>query len=270
MSFQSHRWTSVLLVLCVIGICAAPAAPQVASTSARQPSLPLVVRDPGAITLLQGSIVALGGLAALRAVSAWTIDSTVTSTRDSTSHAVRYEVSGDEFRIEHKAPGASAPMVTFTSGHGRASIKGQGGATRIPPHVTHAWIVSPMIAQMLQRQLDSAHFSISDKGPSPDGTQEIIQTVNEASTLDHMVTPQTWYIDKTTLLPAKIIVHEYGPNSTRIFAQIGWTFADYRPVSGVMVPFTTARLLGDTVAETTVVNRIEFKAISDDHFAPQQ
>jgi len=72
------------------------------------------------------------------------------------------------------------------------------------------------------------------------------------------------------LLPAKIIVHEYGPNSTRIFAQIGWTFADYRPVSGVMVPFTTARLLGDTVAETTVVNRIEFKAISDDHFAPQQ
>jgi hypothetical protein len=242
-----------------------------ARTTNTPPSPSPVVRDPSAISLLQQSVAAMGGLAALRAIPAWTIDATETWSHSGASHPVRIEAQGEEYRIEHRTADGGNSMLTITSGGGKPSRKAAAAnAMSISPLISHSMMIGPLAPRTLQRELANPNYTLRDLGPSSDGTQEMILTENHTTSLDRLVSPQTWYIDKATFLPAKVIVHMHNPKSTLVYGLMGMCFSGYRTVGNVLIPYTTEKIVGSTVLNTTVVTAVSFSAIRSSEFEKLQ
>ncbi|SNT44402.1 hypothetical protein SAMN05421770_11911 [Granulicella rosea] len=225
-------------------------------------------RDSQALQLLQQSVDKMGGLTAIRAIPGWKIHLRVTQAANNTTHIARWEVVGDEFRVEHLSSDASKMLKAVTTGQGNASTQSGTTTTPLPFHTVRSWIVPQMAAQLLEKAIDDPEYSLDLLKVDANSNQTIIRIVNTKTPLTRLTTPELWYFDNTTMLPALVCIRQYRPNDFTHHALMTFAMSNFTLRDGVLIPFHSTLQIGEFVLETADVVSVKTnEAIPNSRFA---
>jgi hypothetical protein len=212
------------------------------------------IRDPQALAVVQRSIQSLGGSAHLGQLQDCVVRAQVEPLDGSgiTSGSLIWTKSGAEFRSDFPTAKGTATVAT---GHGKPFRKTEGEVKTVPKHVLRALFVPAFVSFALLAELDTPTYSIEYVSPGTVGAEAvtIVKTYSDATPLDSVVTPQTWYFDNTTGLPLRVeyrLPDHYFPSKYLVDSV---DLSDYRLVSGILYPFHAVRsILGHQVSDISV------------------
>jgi hypothetical protein len=144
-------------------------------------------------------------------------------------------MAGGEFRSQLTTANGMSSLVT---GHGKPVATSNGAGTTVASHVVRSVLIPPLVAPILLTAFQNPNYSIQYGGTAVIGSEtvSIVRIANDATNLDSLVTPQTWYFDAETNLPSRI---EYRmPDGKRPYRYLNGTLdvSDYRSASGVLYP----------------------------------
>ena len=72
------------------------------------------------------------------------------------------------------------------------------------------------------------------------------------------ITTQTWYVDENSGLPLRVDYRLPELNSINAWVDLAAEFSDYRPVAGLLVPFTIRCTETGAVPRTVTITSIDF------------
>lgn len=224
-------------------------------------------RNNQAIQILQNSVSGLGGLALIRSIHSWTIDSTHSSPTQTNPTTVQWKIAGEEVREE--ASSANDTSV-LTSGHGQPAFQNASGTHPLHTHVLHAMFHPELVAKYIQERIDDQRYSVEYLGTDSAG-EAMVRTIFHATLMDQAVTSQMWYFDKVSGLPAKVEYRLPDMTDPNKYAVATVSLGDYRAVNGVSIPFGATVALGNAIFKTIQLNDVHLNtSFSPDEFAPLQ
>ncbi|MHB8652642.1 MAG: hypothetical protein ACYDA9_02055 [Terriglobia bacterium] len=195
-------------------------------------------RDPAAVAIVQNAVSAMGGGAAVAAVTDATVNGTITSTPGSSTKSGTLLLidAPPEFRTEVQT---DAGTSLFVSGHGQPASQRHGVVSSLMPHLALANPPFHLPAVLLLRELNNSQYSIKAEGRVTVGNTvaEKVHISLDTDSVTSLVTPQDWYFDSRTGLPLR--VEHRLPDNLRpeIFTPAAEEFSDFRQVAGILVPF---------------------------------
>jgi hypothetical protein len=194
-------------------------------------------RDSQAIAEVQASLSIMGGLANIQGVQSCVIN--LVADESNIGHTVgplTLVVSGTDFRSDFTGPNG---VVTLSTGNGSPYRTVAGTPRKVATHVTRAWFWPALVASELAAEYRNPDYSFLYKGVSTlNGVPVVVvATVSQATRIESLVTPQTWYFDSTNSLPIRV---EYRlPDRKRPdLSQVGAVdLSKYQAVESVLYPF---------------------------------
>ncbi len=201
------RLSRILVVMSILVLCTPLCAQQT------QQAIATPASDPQAVAVVQAAITALGGATAIGQAQNWDFQG----------------VSNGPIEGENKAE-------TINAQPSKASIMVKGIARPAHRFVTASPFLPALVGAILLQESQDVNYELHFDGTSTLGTRSV-NVVKFLETNSHTIA-QIWAFDAITGLPAR--VYFVSP------AQIGLTktyrglvdLSDFRPVSGVLHPFT--------------------------------
>jgi len=250
------RLARALCYACVVFLCSTCLSAQqpAATTAIASPSAAaLVQRDPQAVAIIERSLAALGGASQIGQIADCKVEVQVQAPPGSSasSGTAVYKFAGGEYRADSTT---AAGTQTLASGHGKPFAVANGTTKGIPPHVMRAAFSPTVAAIRLLNDSNDANYSFRYKGTGSLGSAQvsIVEISSQATWLDAMVSPQTWYFDSGSGLPLRIEYWAPDIKNPRHHVECAADLSEYRVVSGVEFPFQF----------TTSVNGAPFKTMS--------
>jgi hypothetical protein len=202
-----------------------------ASSQQAQP----VVRDDAAISLVTASIGVMGG-AAINAVTTFVINGNETLLSESGTFV--WKESGSSFRCTYTAS-TSGTIDEEVMSAGRF-YRIHAGATKPTAPILVKGHFSPGIPSLkLLQVLNDPSANLTFEGNKQIGTQTLVavKSVEGTKSIDKLLTTKTWYFDPNTKVLTAL--DYYVPENRALSGGVilRAMFSDYRPVSGVMMPF---------------------------------
>ena len=261
---------SVLLCVFLLGV-------QVRGQQATNPQLntaPQTVRDPQAVSVLNQALGVAGGVTALSAIQDYTASGDVvySSEQDGKGTVTVKGLGATEFRMDANLP---AGVRTLAVSNGAIVTKDEKGtiSSNIPnatapssdafPYQTPLFPSSTAFPyRQLSAVVNNPRYSLIYKGiVETDGHSaheiELQRIFPEASSTGGFAIPprtRDIFIDTTTFQVVK--VSETLPKNTPHELH----YSDYRPVSGVLMPFSIAEEIANQQTWTIQLNQINFNA----------
>lgn len=247
------------------------------STLAQQSSTPTAplqsTRDAQAVTVVQQSIMAMGGAAALGQVQNSVVTATIVnpavqeSAPQGTTETFTWTYAGSEFRLEDS--GTTGAHVLVSSGgspqdyHDGAwyVVSPISVRTNLPYHV-------PALALFGETQNPGYSFVFIGSTTINGKTATHIQTRDDSDTTGHLFTPQDWYFDPATALPLRVeyqIPMSLNPSDS---FRASIDFSNFQAVSGVLIPFQLSIAEGPVSMTSTVTSAVFNTAVNSSVFAP--
>ena len=245
-------------------------------TLAQQSSTPTAplqpTRDAQAVTVVQQSIMAMGGAAALGQVQNSVITATIVnpavqeSAPQGTTESFTWTYAGSEFRLEDS--GTTGAHVLVSSGgspqdyhDGAWYVSPISVRTNLPYHV-------PALALFGETQNSGYSFVFIGSTTINGKTATHIQTRDDSDATGHLFTPQDWYFDPATALPLRVeyqIPMSLNPSDSY---RASMDFSNFQAVSGILIPFQLSIAEGP-VSMTSMVTSATFNtAVNSSVFAP--
>jgi hypothetical protein len=198
----------------------------------------VITQDPQAVAVMQASIAALGGSEAISQISDCTVQGSSTANpADPTETATFvWQIEGSEFRYDTQT---STSESTFLSGHGNPGYMLKGKFVPVADYMTDDALPYHLPGLVLLNDVGNPNYSIVLVGVDTwNGTAAVhIQIVNGTDPVNPQLTQQDWYLDPSSLLPiavAYVIPNQTDPTQ---FSAGSITFANYKQVGGLLVPF---------------------------------
>lgn len=208
---------------------------------------PIAIKDPKALEILRQSLSNTWGASAIGDVQSFTATGTVinywgvgdvSGTITIKSHGL------DQYRVDEALTGGN---LSFAVSHGSGTYKRlDGSKTPIPGHNTESIgsLTFPLLklklaieANDLQLQYLGVELAEGASAHHIRVQQQFSKDRDPDGLLMHLSTRDLFF-DSTTLLLSKIADQIHPNNSSRIDLEHSVSFADYRPVNGVLVPFS--------------------------------
>ncbi len=216
------------------------------------------VRDAGAVAAIQ---TALGNMGVFQAnITSCVVQGTYQAAAGSgqSDGTFAWEFAGSEFRI---AGTSGAQTGVLVSGHGKPGISQNGSVISLPKHVGMA-IMPPLPFLPLLNALVNANYSVQLIGPANvNGHQTVqIRTSLNTNPAASAVTPQDWYLDASTGLPAWVTFRMpdlHNPANVNIGAMGP---SNYQNVNGVLVPMQIVAYNGTQQTGTFNIVSVSFNA----------
>jgi hypothetical protein len=231
------------------------------TSTATMPPLPWTppptVRDPQAIAVVQTSINAMGGAAAIAQVQNLVVNMQADeSSAGGAAGPLVLTVSGTEFRSDFQGPNG---VVTLSTGNGTPYRTNQGATKKVSQWVTRAQFSPVLIASILTNEFQNPNYSFQFKGNSTLGSNSVvvIATVSQASKVDSQVTPQTWYFDSSTGLPVRVEYRLPDNGRSKFFLTGAADISGYQSVAGVLYPFQASLSVGTKSLGTRTVTSVQ-------------
>ncbi len=162
------------------------------------------VRDATALTVLQSSVSAMGGLSIWQAVQDWTITGTV-SVSGSGQPASNFSWigAGTEFRLETDT---NDTTNVFLSGHGSPAWISNGNVSSLNSYVSRATPPFYLPGIRLVQELVNQQLTIQYVGAAMvHGTAAVqIHVSDDSDAQGSLVTPHEWFFDATSFLPLQV------------------------------------------------------------------
>ncbi len=200
--------------------------------------IPAPVRDVQAVVAVQNAINALGGTALIAQQQSWIVQGSVTGGPGgpTQSGAFAWEAAGSEYRF---AGSNSTGKSLFVTGHGNPIQITGAESHAVPPQIARAMFVPALVGPILLQKLQNQSYSIRYGGMGTIGTRPvvIVSTAAETTYPENVVTPQTWYFDASTTLPARVEFRSPVPKYLWNYVTERLDFSDFRPIAGTVFPF---------------------------------
>jgi hypothetical protein len=247
------------------------------STLAQQSSTPTAplqpTRDAQAITVVQQSIMAMGGAAALGQVQNSVVTATIVnpavleSIAQGTAESFTWTYAGSEFRLEDS--GTSGAHVLVSSG-GSPQDYHDGAWYVVSPISVRTNLPYHIPALALFGETQNQGYSLIFIGSTTINgkTATHIQTRDDSDTTGHLFTPQDWYFDPATALPLRVeyqIPMSLNPSDS---FRASIDFSNFQAVSGILIPFQLSIAEGPVSMTSTVTSAAFNTAVNSSAFAP--
>jgi hypothetical protein len=200
-------------------------------------------RDPQAIAILQQSFATMGGpnLGSIHdtriTVQAWTSQDTTAPPFPATI----ITQGNSHLRVDSQSPqGTISFAITDTSA---ASLE-PGQPVEVQPRASFGTTtITHLPIFTLQSQLNNISATVKYVGLEQDEAStvhhiRIQQPLNPAAGLGNLDVPIEFFINSQTLLPAKLIYGIRAPSNLATVSLVQAQYTDYRPVAGILAPFT--------------------------------
>jgi hypothetical protein len=259
----------ILRSAALLYVCALIPSSHGAQQSAPAPA-PSVERDPQALALVQNSIAAMGGAAAVSQVQNCIVtgSSIEASTNDVATVTFTWTYEGLQFRLENDE--GSATHILVSSGGSPQEFRG-GAWFSAMPMLARTNLAYHVPALVLLDELSSPTYSIIYVGSTTlNGIAAVhIQTRDDSDALGHVFTVQDWYFDPTNGLPItvqyEIPTATQGNNRSPLGSM---NFSEFKSVGGLLVPFRLQIVEGPASVVATVTNVAFNSNVSSSEFAP--
>lgn len=254
-----------LALLSFLFVFALPSFAQQAATT----SAPQAARDPQAVALVQQSLAAMGGTAAVAqvqnsVVSGTSVDQAIGSTMP---QSFTWTYAGKEFRNEDDTTNGSHILV---SNGGNPQDFHDGAWAGSLPILTRTNLPYHIPAIVLVYEINNPGYAFAFLGTTPlNGINTIhVQIRDDSDLTGHLFTPQDWYFDPATNLPLRV---EYLlPVSQNPSECLPATldFSAFKSVSGILVPFQLTFAEGSVASVATVSSAAFNSTVNSAGFAP--
>lgn len=221
---------------------------------AQQPSPQSVQRDPQALAVLQNSIAAMGGAAAVIQVTDTLVAGSVapTSGNSAKGGTFTWKTAAAEYRYDFQLTSATQ---TFVSGHGHPASIHNGTVTALSSQLDFINPPFHLPALVLTGILANQQYSVTSSGKTTLNGAPAIKVRISLNTdmLSAVVSPQDWYFDATSGIPLRVEHRLPDTRRPENYVVAAEEFADFRSVSGLLLPFKiTSYEEGAVVAVETV------------------
>jgi hypothetical protein len=247
----------------------------IVSQSQTQTSLirPAALQDAQAVTILNQSLTAAGGLQAIKAVADYSASGDITFHRSPTVQgtATIKGLGSIDFRLDANLP---TGVRSFAVHDGQTAVKHENGqlaqlapaSPRVPSSDAHPYQTAlfPSSIAFPDRQLTNVlanpSFRISYKGTTQVDSHSVhdieVQWISLASTSDPMSRyhSREFFIDTSTF--QIVMTQDYLPKNAA--HQIH--YSNYSQVSGILVPFTFTEYLGGDPTWTIQLHQMTFNS----------
>jgi hypothetical protein len=217
-----------------------------------------VQRDPQAVAVVERSIAALGGAEHIGQIADCTVEVQVQASQGSTvsSGMSVYKFAGAEYRADSTTAEGTR---TLASGHGKPFAIASGATKGIPPHVMRAMFSPAMAAVALLHDSNDANYSLLYKGTGTLGAEQvsIVEISSQATWIDALVTPQTWYFDNGSGLPVRVEYWSPDFRNPRHHADSAVDLSEFRNISGAFFPFQYTTSMNGTPTKTVTVTSVQ-------------
>ena len=203
-----------------------------------------VERDPQAISVIQQSIISMGGakvIAQVQTVIAQGSIEAFPGTAGPTGSVViedQFSTQVHEFRDSFRS---GSLTQDFTSGHGSPGVVSNGHGKRFSQHMANFRLPVHLPMLILAAALANPNCNITLAGQTTVSGQRAVQVHLHVDTdvLQQTLSIQDWYFDPTTGLPLRVEYRLPDASNTLFFVNATSDFSDFRPVQGILFPFQT-------------------------------
>jgi zinc protease len=223
--------------------------------------------DPAAADMLRRVVEARGGLAALKHVRTVVVDTVTTVHLEPATLPAKgrtYVSYPDRFRIDTRLPAGGEVVQAYNSG--AAWEKSPAGVRDAPPAMRDDFAagvrrdIMPLLIGATEGRLD---VRLLPDEPRPDGSRARVLEISGAH-----VEPVRLFINDRMLIAGQVYTRP-GPSGKPVRSEE--VFSDYRPVSGLQVPFEARLFQNGRVVMTRTVTSVRFnEAVPDTLFAKPQ
>lgn len=221
-----------------------------------------IVRDPDAIAVVQASIDAMGGSAAIGSVSTCVVNGTLDAGPGAVnpSGTMLWETAGLETKSVFTGPNGT---LIESSGDGHPFRVIQGVSQPMKPHLLRATFYPSFAPITLLRELQDPNYSVRIEGTTTVGSDDvtIVRLASEASPMDSWVTPQNWYFSSTTKLPVEVDRRLPDPKYPAKFGLEVDTMSNYQSSSGILFPTNFAFSIGGNMVKSVSVTSIKLNSV---------
>ncbi len=239
------------------------------STYAQQPSILQPVRDAQAIAIVQQSLVAMGGTAAIGQVQNSVVTgTTVDPTRQqAATESFTWTYAGNQFRLADSAATGSHVLV---SSSGSPQDFHDGAWFSVSPVMVRTNLAFHIPALVLFGEMQNPGYSFIFIGAATLNGKSAthIQARDDSDTTGHLFTPQDWYFDPVSGLPLRVeyqIPISQNPDDS---LRASMDFSNFQAVSGILVPFQLSIAEGPVSFISTVTSTSFNTTIDSSGFAP--
>jgi hypothetical protein len=228
-------------------------------------------RDAAAISALQSAITAMGGANLVGAIQDCILTGSVLY-NDGTSKNFNWTIAGGEFRRELDLPNGGTTV--FYSGHGSPAWTRNGNPTPLNYHVARASLLPLYLPPYaLFQALNNPIYTLRYVGVVQVNGQNALQ-LHISDDSDHvgtLVTAQEWYFDSVSFLPLQVQFREPSNQNAADYANTAFTFSQFVPTSGVLVPTRISYLQNNAPTKTITISSVTFNSgVSQSVFDPPQ
>jgi len=240
----------------------------ISTALAQNSSHAVVHREIGAVQVLQRALDAMGGQGMVANIHSMVATGTIQQDADSPPKAFIWKDTfiGQRFDFRRELSDSSSRSV-LVSGHSHPQHLGAGGkAASLSTHVATAMspLHNPAVVLWMALNKSTVSVETTDDGSAPGAIH--IRIRDERSLETRAVTQQDWFIDRQTMLPAR--VQYFTPEVGNGFEGIIGTceFDHFENVEGILIPMILS--LSDRDSQSRViVKSIQLNAaISDSDF----
>lgn len=219
-----------------------------------QQSTTLPQRDAQALAVLQNAVAAMGGSAAVSQVADTVISGNIQLSPGSAAQASTFtwKTAGPNFRYEFKS---GTTTQIFVSGHGNPANARNGTVKALSPLIALANPPLHFPLLVLASVAANSNYSVTLGGKTTvNGTPAVkVHIFLNTDMLSALVSAQDWYFDAVSGLPLRVEHRLPDNHRPEHYVQATEDFADFRIVSGLLVPFKiTSYESGSLVAVETI------------------
>jgi hypothetical protein len=195
-------------------------------------------RDQAAVTVVQNSLLAMGGGPAIGQIQNCIAQGSYSATAGSwlTNGDFTWKNSSGRFRYDNPDSQGRSVLV---SGKGSPMVSTGGKTETLHAHVTATMFPPHLVGQVLAQRFLNASYSFRFIGNETLKSHSVVhvQTNFVGDKDSASISPQEWYFDAVSSLPVRVTY--LLPTSTNALATRTGAidFADYRNVGGVLVPY---------------------------------
>jgi hypothetical protein len=255
-----HILTSIILLGFVSQVA-------MAQTSTPSPSQP--VRDAQALAVVQQSLTAMGGTAAVSQVQNSVVTAAVVNPTapEGTTESFTWTYAGNQFRLEDDA--ANGGHVFVSSG-GSPQDFHDGAWFDVSPVMVRTNLPFHVPALALYGEIQNPGYSFIFVGSATlNGSGVIhIQTRDDSDMTGHLFTLQDWYFDPVKELPLRVeyqIPMSLNPSDS---LNASMNFSNFQAVTGILIPFQLSIIEGPVSLALTVTSAAFYTTVDSSGFAP--
>jgi hypothetical protein len=216
-------------------------------------------RDASAITILQNSLAAMGGVNGWSSVQDWICTGTTTSSNSQTSSNFIWTGAGVEFRFETDTGNTTN---LFLSGHGTPARIVNGTVSPINYHVARANPPLYLPAAQLTQELNNSHLTVQYVGTVTVNDQSAIEVhvSDNSDAIGSLVTPHDWFFDPVSFLPLQVQFRLPTNENAADYLNGTFAFSQFQTVNGMTAPSQITLSIDNGAAKSFEVGSITFNS----------